>query len=274
MAECLLNDGTRLHYQATGSGQSLLLLHGWGMSRAVFSEVEERLAPSFRCLSIDLPGHGASPVTSGFSLENLVAAVGGFIRQLQLEKPILLGWSLGGIVAQKVALQGENPLAGLVLVSTTPRFVAGKEWQAGLPELQLRALRRDLRRNYARALGEFFQLMFAGAQLPRDRFREVVRFAAGAGRVPDETSALAGLELLQRSDLSRQLHKIDYPCLVVHGTADRIIPVEAGRYLAEQIAGSELELLPEAGHAPFLDRPEQFCERIERFIHGIPGTQS
>jgi pimeloyl-[acyl-carrier protein] methyl ester esterase len=272
VADCILPDGNRLHYHASGAGEPLLLLHGWGLSRAVFAEVEQRLARSCLCLSVDLPGHGGSPAPEEFSLEQLAAAVVACIDQLQLKQPILLGWSLGGLVAQAAALQLQDRLAGLILVSTTPRFVADRDWSHGLPALQLRALRRDLQRNFARSLGEFFQLMFVEDQVERQRFREIVRFAAGAGRLPDESSTLAGLELLQKADLRAQLPSLDQPTLVMHGEADRIIPVAAGRYLAAQIDGAEQALYPGVGHAPFLVSPEHFCRRVESFIHGLPRT--
>jgi pimeloyl-[acyl-carrier protein] methyl ester esterase len=273
VAECILQDGTSLHYQISGvGGPPLLLLHGWGLSRAVFSEVEMWLARSCRCISIDLPGHGASSAPREFSLAQLAAAVVAFIDQLQLKQPVLLGWSLGGMVAQAVALRLRDRLAGLVLVSTTPRFVADQDWTHGLPALQLRALRRDLQRNFTRSLGEFFQLMMVDDRLSRQRFREIVRFAAGAGRLPEERSTLAGLDLLQQSDLRMQLASIKLPSLVVHGEADRIIPVGAGRYLAEQIDEAELELFPGAGHAPFFVAPERFCRRVESYFHGCHRT--
>jgi len=179
----------------------------------------------------------------------------------------LLGWSLGGQVAQLLASRRQVELAGLILVSTTPRFVAGADWPHGLPVLQLRALRRDLQRAYARTLGEFFKLMFSGEQLAPERFRAIVRFAAGAARLPDATAVLAGLELLRATDLRGQT-VTGLPCLVVHGEQDCIIPAGAGNYLAAHIPGAQLALFPAAGHAPFLTNPEQFCARLESFLHG------
>jgi len=267
MPECRLADGQVLHYRESGSGQPLLLLHGWGMSSAVFDEVATRLAQRTRCICLDLPGHGASQAAAELTLEGLAEAVEALIDELGLEQAVLLGWSLGGQVAQLLASRRQVELAGLILVSTTPRFVAGAGWPHGLPVVQLRALRRDLQRAYARTLGEFFKLMFASEQLAPERFRAIVRFAAGAARLPDEKAVLAGLELLQSTDLRGQL-AIELPCLVLHGELDRIIPAGAGNYLAAQISGAQLMLFPTAGHAPFLCHPEQFCARLESFLHG------
>lgn len=267
MPDCQLPNGQCLHYRDSGSGPTLLLLHGWGMSSAVFDEVSARLAHRVRCLCLDLPGHGSSPAAAEFTLESLAETVEALVVQLDLAQPFLLGWSLGGQVAQLVASRRQVPLAGLVLVSTTPRFVAGPDWEHGLPELQLRALRRDLQRHSARTLGDFFQLMFAGEQLDSERYRSIVRFAAGAARLPDVATVLAGLALLQRNDLRDRL-AVESPCLVVHGKLDRIIPVAAGAYLAARIPSAELALFPAAGHAPFFSNPEQFCSRIESFLYG------
>jgi len=267
MPDCQLPNGQRLHYRDSGSGQPLLLLHGWGMSSAVFDEVSARLANRGRCLCLDLPGHGSSPATAEFTLESLAGMVEALVVQMDLVKPVLLGWSLGGQVAQLVATRRQVTLAGLILVATTPRFVAGADWEHGLPGLQLRALHRDLQRQYARTLGDFFQLMFAGEQLAPERFRRIVRFAAGAARLPDAATVLAGLELLQQNDLRDQL-AVEPPCLVVHGELDRIVPISAGAYLAARIPAAELALFPAVGHAPFFSDPEQFCDRVESFLYG------
>jgi len=267
MPDCQLPNGQRLHYRDSGCGPPLLLLHGWGMSSAVFDEVVVRLGTRVRCLCLDLPGHGGSPAAAEFTLESLAETVEALVGQLGLARPFLLGWSLGGQVAQLVASRRQVSLAGLILVATTPRFVAGPGWDHGLPELQLRALRRDLQRQYARTLGDFFQLMFTGEQQDPERFRNIVRFAAGAARLPDAETVLAGLELLQWNDLRDQL-AVESPCLVVHGEQDRIVPVAAGVYLAARIPAAELELVPAVGHAPFFSNPEQFCSRVESFLYG------
>lgn len=266
MPECQLPEGRRLSYRDVGVGQPLLLLHGWGMSNAVFTEVETRLALRYRCLSVDFPGHGASAAGEVFSLDSLAVAVEELLQQLALSRPVLLGWSLGGMVAQLVAARSFSRLAGLVLVSSTPCFVACEGWQHGLPDLQLRALRRDLQRGYATALGGFFRQMFSADELPAERFRQIVRFAAGPGRLPDQAGVFAGLEILRQTDLRSLLPAISTPSLVVHGAADRIIPLAAGRFLAEYIAAAQLSVVPGVGHAPFLSQPETFCARLEGFI--------
>lgn len=269
MPECRLADGRLLFYREAGSGPPLLLLHGWGMSCAVFAELESRLARRYRCISVDFPGHGASPPAEPFTLASLADAVEGMLRQLDLPHPVLLGWSLGGMVAQLIAARDSSRLAGLVLISSSPCFIAGTDWAHGLPPLQLRALRRDLQRSCPKALGKFFRLMFSPDELPAERYRRIVRFAAGPERLPDPASVAAGLKILQQTDLRNQLSAISVPSLVIHGMADRIIPLDAGRFLGEQLVAAEFHALPDVGHAPFLSRPDAVCGQLEGFIDGL-----
>lgn len=257
MKSMTLTDGRRFVWREAGSGPPLVLLHGWAMSSAVFAEALEFFSGEFRVLAPDLRGHGGSEPGDGYALADFAADLREWTEALGLEGISLLGWSLGGEVLLELYPAVRSRLRRLVLVGATPRFTAGDGWEHGLPDTQVRAMARDLKRHYERAMGDFFALQFAGEQLSRERHRRIVDFAVRAGRLPAPEAALAALETLRREDLRGRLAAVDCPALVMHGGLDCIIPPGAGRFLAAHIAGAEYVELSGAGHAPFLSRPEE-----------------
>lgn len=268
MNNLLLADGRRLAYREAGEGPALVLLHGWAMSSVVFSELSAELSKGFRVLAPDLRGHGGSDPGPGYGCRAFAADLSEWFTALNLQDAVLLGWSLGGEVALTLAAEAliGSRLRALVLVAATPRFAAGAGWSGGLPVTQLRALARDLRRNYLKTMGDFFALQFAGETLPKARHQEILRFAVRAGRLPEPEVALAGLETLGDEDLRDLLPQLQLPTLVVQGELDRIVLPEAGKYLAATLPRATLELWPEVGHAPFLSDPLRFCSLLRNFL--------
>jgi len=266
MHQMTLADGRHLSWRESGSGPPLLLLHGWSMSSAVFSEVIDLLRADFRVLAPDLCGHGASEGGAGYAFADFAADLQEWIEHLDLVGAALIGWSLGGQVALALFAAVRERLRRLVLVGTTPRFASAADWTAGLPEVQVRAMARDLRRDYLRTMSDFFNRQFVEGEISRERFRAIAAFAVRGRTLPPPEVALAALESLRCGDQRRLLAGIDRPVLVMHGALDPITLPAAATYLAETLPEAELELLPGVGHAPFLSRPQQVCESWREFL--------
>jgi pimeloyl-[acyl-carrier protein] methyl ester esterase len=257
MTELRLADGRLLAYREAGSGAPLVLVHGWAMSSAVFTEALENLSDRFRVLAPDLRGHGGSQEGPGYGFADFAADLEEWLSALDLRDAVLGGWSLGGQVLLELFPAVRRRVRRLLLVSTTPCFTAKDGWPEGLPSGQVRAMGRDLKHNYERTMGDFFALQFAGEQIGRERYRRIVDFAVRRGSLPEPGVALAALEELRRGDQRERLAGIDCPVLIMHGEIDRITPVGAARYLAENLPLGELALFPGTGHAPFLSRPRE-----------------
>jgi pimeloyl-[acyl-carrier protein] methyl ester esterase len=261
-----LADGRTLAWREAGVGRPLVLLHGWAMSSAVFAEAIDALASDCRVLAPDLCGHGGTDPGAGYALADFAADLREWFDASGLEEFNLLGWSLGGEVAIELYPAVRDRLRRLVLVGATPRFVAGPDWPHGLPDIQGRAMARDLRRAYEKTLGDFFALQFEGENLPCDRFRRIAEFAVRLGRLPAPEVALAALETLRGADLRDRLGEVEVPTLVQHGELDRIIPAGAGRFLGERLPQARYVEIPGAGHAPFLSRPEETFALWREFL--------
>ncbi len=255
-----------LHAQVAGEGPTLVLIHGWGLNHAVWSGVLPSLARHHRVVALDLPGYGQSPFdANGHSLAQLAEAVAATAGPAA----IWLGWSLGGQVALAGAMAGLT--AKLVLVGTTPRFVATPDWPHATPATLLAGLAKALTSDYEGTLLRFLALQARGSSAGREEIRTLREWLFAHGR-PQPEALAAGLRLLEEGDLRAQLPQLTLPTLVIHGERDRLAPPEAARALVETLPQAELRLVAGAGHAPFLSHPEQFVAAVEAFVGGSPST--
>jgi pimeloyl-[acyl-carrier protein] methyl ester esterase len=259
--------GVKLCFESAGEGAPLVLVHGWGMSRSVWYALRD-LVTDHRVIAADLRGHGQSsapPASYGFDAfaDDLLV----LFEQLQLSKAVLVGWSMGAMVALMACARIRNRLAALVLVSGTPKFIADEDYPFGLPPAATKGLALRLKRDYPRAMADFFQGMFAEGEISPAEFRRIKE--AAADRLPEQEAAQQSLVSLSTTDLRPLLPSVDLPVLLVHGSADTICLPSASRYMAKQLPNARLEIFEGVGHAPFLSRPVDFTAVLTRFLAGL-----
>ena len=256
---------TALYIETTGQGPDLVLLHGWGLHGGVFDTLVPRLTPYFRVTRVDLPGHGRSRESAmPATLTELTALVAAALPQPTL----LLGWSLGGLVAQRLALDFPTHLTGLVLSNTTPRFVSTTDWPQGMAPETLAEFAHSLSLDYRETLQLFLSLQVRGDEAARSTLR-ALRDSLFAHGEPDTASLATGLALLRDSDLRVESRRIAVPTLVLGGGYDRLTPPEAGAALAREIPGARLQIFPKSAHAPFLSHAPAFDAALLDFLHGL-----
>jgi pimeloyl-[acyl-carrier protein] methyl ester esterase len=262
---CNLPDGRVLTWYEAGRGKPLVLLHGWAMSAAVFSEVVALLAADFHLLVPDLPGHGRSAPAAQNNLAGISEILVSWLAAVVKGPLGLVGWSLGGMLSLEIARQQVLPVDRLVLVSTTPRFTLGDGWDFGLPLAQVRALARNLERRFEATLADFFALSFAGEQIDSERLLTIRRFAVKRSPLPGHAAARGLLDVLAAQDQRASLAEIQQPALILHGDQDRIAPVAAGQYLAERLPRGNFSSFAGIAHGPFLSQPMTAAAQIREF---------
>jgi pimeloyl-ACP methyl ester carboxylesterase len=255
-------NGVRLAYTLSGQGDTIVFLHGWMCNQTFWrAQCEEPVRRNYRCLTIDFRGHGNSEVpTSGYSLEQLTSDVGEIIAALGLGRVIIVGHSMGGMVAQQFCLERPEQTAGLVLVATI----------ACDPEDRLisKRIQADARRaGFPLAFDRHFDSWFSPGtpQSIRDRVKAEMR------STPENLS----LELVSaygRFDLSHRLKEIVQPTLVIGTLADDSAPPDQSRRLAELIPGAALVLIEDCGHFPMLEKPEKLSETLLTFFEAQAGS--
>jgi pimeloyl-[acyl-carrier protein] methyl ester esterase len=171
----------------------------------------------------------------------------------------LAGWSLGGQLALQLARRDELRVRGLVLISTTPRFVRSADWPYGLPASVLAGFAAALERDQQRTLRDFLELPVRGSA----QAEGVLATLQQALRERAEPAALAaGLEMLRENDLRALVRTVDLPTLVIAGQYDRVTPPAAAQALVEMMPNAQLLAIARAGHAPFLSHPDVVLEAM------------
>ncbi len=250
----------RLHVEVSGSGPDVVLLHGWGMSAAVWDDLSAALAPHFRVLCVDLPGHGASAACSPLTLDAMAGALAACVPA----RVSVCGWSLGAQLALTWARLHPQQVTRLILIAGTPRFVNGADWTRGIDASVLDAFAADLEGDFPAALNRFLALQVRGDADARNVLRHL-RERVRLGGFPDPTAAAAGLRILKDGDLRDFLPRLPQPALILHGTHDQLVPLAAGEFLQRELPNARLAVIAGAAHAPFVAHVNQVARSIEEF---------
>lgn len=243
-------------------GLPLVCLHGWGLNLRVFDDFETLLAASREVRAIDLPGHGGSGWDPGR------ASLGAQAQQIVEVLPprcALLGWSLGGQLALHIAARWPDRVAKLVLVATTPRFVAGEGWTAGMPPELMQRFAEQLARDWHATVDEFLHLQVRGSREATASLESLQRALRDHGEAHPQ-ALTAGLEILRSADLREDARAVTADTLVIAGQHDRITPASASDWLAANLPAARVLIVPRAGHAPFLSHVPEFAAALSDFL--------
>jgi pimeloyl-ACP methyl ester carboxylesterase len=234
---------------------SIVFVHGALMGRSVWHPQIDALADRFRCVSVDLPGHG-SQRDQEFDLEPAVAGVIRAIDTAAGGRAVLVGLSLGGYVAMTVAGRHPEKVRGLVIAGSTREPTGVSRLAFMLYAGALRAVPESLVRTVAFAVF-------------RRRYGPIVTTAITAGG----HFARGGARAVQRiagTPFRERLVAYGGPILVINGTLDLVFRIGAGRFLAG-VPGVTSRVIPRAGHLSNVDQPEVFTGLVEEFIGSLPA---
>jgi len=249
----------------TAPGPLVVLLHGVGGGREAWGTAGSGsgaalAAAGFTAVAVDFPGYGQSTTIDPFDLAGLAAAVERLIARLGLGPALLVGHSMGGMVAQELTARAPQSVAGLVLASTSPAFgKPGGDWQRDF--LQSRFAPLDAGAGMA---GLAAQLV--PAMLPPDAPAAVLAGAqALMAGVPEATYRSAAAALVA-FDRRANLPLIKVPTLVITGELDKTAAPEVARKMAERIPGALLQTVPGAGHLLPMEQPDAFNTALLAFL--------
>ncbi len=250
-----------LHVDRLGAGPDLVLLHGWGLHGGVWRSLAARLSGKLRLHLVDLPGHGFSRDIAFGNLDAVVDAV----ADCTPEGAGVCGWSLGGLVALRLATRHPTRAGALALVSATPCFVQRDGWPHAMARRTLEDFALGLRDEPARTIRAFLNLNALGGPQARERIRELAALLVERGTPSAETLA-AGLALLHDADLRDEVATIDRPAVVIHGGRDALAPVGAGRWLAGTLPFARFVEIADGAHLPFVSHPETVAQGLESLL--------
>lgn len=246
-----------LHSLTTGQGRPLVLLHGWGMNSRVWEPVLPELEKLASVTCIDLPGHGNNAHLPLDSLEMAVEQLADHIPQ----DAVIMGWSLGGLIAQGLAHALPDKVAALIQIASTPKFVADAQWQYGLSPDVLANFAANLQTDYQGTVKRFFALQFLGIKTDRSAVKTLRERIM---QQPASMQALEdGLNILATADFTEM--SVKQPTLWMLGRLDKLIPASLADALPE-MGYQHVSLLNSAAHVPFATHPELFMEQIKAFL--------
>ena len=247
--------GCTIRYYDAGSGPPLVLLHGLGGDADDWAFCLEALSASQRVIAPDLLGFGRSGKPHiDYTIAGFVEMLERFLRGLNIERAILVGHSLGGWIAATFALNSPEAVQKLVLVDSAG--VWGE-----MTELPV-----DLHVSTLAHMREVFEHLFCDKTLASDALIELA-YRQHLERGDGYTIHSVLLNLRGgRERLDERISALKMPTLIVWGEQDEVIPVEAARRIHRLVPGTTLQIIPQCGHLPELEKPAEFVSCVLEFL--------
>jgi 3-oxoadipate enol-lactonase/4-carboxymuconolactone decarboxylase len=252
-------NGINLHYRSDGDpqGTPLVLLHSLGTDLRLWDDLIPWLDSTLRLVRFDLRGHGLSADPAGeLTLADFSADLAALLDHFEIDKAIILGISVGGLIALDFALRNQARVSSLILADTAARIGTPELWQT-----RMEALRAHGMAHLADSiLSRWFAADFA-ARCP-SQFQGL-RTLFTRNSVAGYTAACAAL---RDGDLRAEVPQIMVPTLVLCGAQDAATPTDVVQELAQSLPNSHFDVLAGAGHTPPIEQPQIMADQINAFL--------
>ncbi|MEI2685918.1 MAG: 3-oxoadipate enol-lactonase [Cypionkella sp.] len=253
-------DDLRLNAELTGpaNGPVLVLLHALGTNLSLFDPLLPLLPKGLRLLRLDLRGHGLSDAPSApYAMGALIRDIERAMDHFALSDAVVLGVSLGGMVAQGLAVKRLDLVRALVLSNTAAKIGSAEMWQTRIAEVRATGLADYAPGAMERMFGRNWQ---AVPGMPR--IREMLTTTNPEGWIGC-AHALAG------TDFYTTTATLTLPTLMIAGANDGTTPPDLVRETANLIRGHRFALMRAAGHLPFVEKPAEYAALLNQFLTDI-----
>ncbi len=257
-----------VYYDELGAGHPLIFISGLGSTRLGWWKQIEPFANKFRVINMDNRDAGDSALaTAPYTIATMADDVAGVINNLNLGRTHIVGISMGGMIAQELAINHPDLVDKLVLVATTAGGPTNVNPSPEIAALLMRMEGEDLetvvRRTFTAITGPGYM-----AAHPDDLDQIVKHALARPMSLAAYQRQLGACMVHLQGGTAGRLARITAPTLVVHGDADPLIPYANGKYLAEHIPGARLSTYPGVGHIVPIEAPERFNREVIEFLSG------
>lgn len=265
MDECWINiAGLKVRYLESGKGKNrhVLFIHGLGSAADRWMKIPEALSSDFHSIAIDLPGFGESdkPANIDYTIDQFRQFIISFQKKISIhdKKTSLIGHSLGGYIASEIAIQNKNQVEQLVLIDSSGML----NQPTPILEEYLNAAMNPSKNNVRKV---FEKMVADPSRVPTQLVDGFIRRInmpnaqyAFKSTLANSVKTQIGLHRL------RQINNIS--TLILWGIHDKVIPLDHSKFFNEAIDNSKLEIIDDAGHAPFAEKPDQVCEILRNFL--------
>ena len=261
----ITRDGVNVYYEELGAGDpTLVFLHPWSTNHFIWANQLQVFSTSHRCITVDHRGHGHSDKPEGgYAIGEMAADVVAILDQCGVDKAVLIGNSIGGMVAMQTSLDApDRVIANLILSS-------GTNMAAGQPPEVAEAMQQDWRGVFSALLDSAVSAKSKAARpeildFMDACFRNEANFTEGVF-----WSSVADPNGVFNWNITEQLKDIKQPTLILAGTEDGATPVESNQLLADNIPNAEIKIYEEIGHFLQLENPQAFNSDLQGFLQKV-----
>ncbi|WP_367674017.1 alpha/beta fold hydrolase [Buchnera aphidicola] len=236
---------------------NLIFIHGLGFNKKIWFFLRKKLKKKFKIYMINLP----TPNTT----KNFYIELNKFIYKKILKIPynsILIGWSLGGILATLLTLKIPEKILSLVTISSSPCFLKKKFWP-GMQYSQIKKLQKELIYNYKNSIKNFINLQKNKNNKKNIKIlkKKIISIAK-----PNILSIKFNVKMLIKIDLRKIIQKIKIPILRIYGEFDAIVPKKISYLLNNLLNDNNSYIIKKSNHAPFISHLDNFNNILLKFI--------
>jgi pimeloyl-[acyl-carrier protein] methyl ester esterase len=232
-----------------GKGYPLVFFHGWGFDSQVWLPLAPRLMINYQLIFVDLPGFGHSSIMDWDFFKDIL------LDKLP-EKFAVIGWSMGGLYAIRLAVEQQNRVDYLINVSSSPRFLQDTSWP-GVSKVMFKNFHRKLSVDTYTTLNQFLEL---------HGLKVTNKFQHLPDKLPTAIGLELGLDVLETWDFREELKHFNNPACFMFGRLDPIVSPKAMNCMQHIYPHFHYVLFKRAAHMPFLSHPDLFIEEIRGFV--------
>ena len=273
-------DGTMLYHKDWGEGRPVVLIHGWPLSGDTFDDLGIALAErGFRAIIPDRRGFGRSDQPwNGHDYDTYADDIAAVLEHCGIAEPVsLVGFSMGGgEVARFLTKQGKDRVSAAVLISSiVPYMLQTDDNPNGVPQAIFDQMTDGMKKDRAGFMTSFAKDFFGQGFIDRPVSQGVLDDFWRQAMMAGQRSTLAAAKAFASTDFRPDLKSFAVPTLVIHGTADKTVPIDAtGRVVADQVPGAKLIEYDGSAHGLFATDKERLIEDVCAFLEANLGTAS
>ena len=262
-------DNVDLYYEDRGSGETIVLVHGWSCSRHAFKYQVSELMKNHRVISYDLRGHGDSDRPEyGLTMNQYAQDLNQLMNYLNVDKFSLVGWSMGThIIFEYVKQFGCDNIDKLCFIDMSPKLITDNDWSLGLygdfdHKANLEVL-STLAANWDGFVDEFVPALFSKNG---DFDQELVNWLKKEARKNTPHVMINMWIAMVVQDYRDILSQITVPCLITYGEDSELYLAENSEYINQKIPNSKLVSFSNCGHGLLLEAPDKFNKELLNFL--------
>ena len=273
-------DGTMLYHKDWGEGRPVVLIHGWPLSGDTFDDLGIALAErGFRAIIPDRRGFGRSDQPwNGHDYDTYADDIAAVLEHCGIAEPVsLVGFSMGGgEVARFLTKQGKDLVSAAVLISSiVPYMLQTDDNPNGVPQAIFDQMTDGMKKDRAGFMTSFAKDFFGQGFIDRPVSQGVLDDFWRQAMMAGQRSTLGAAKAFASTDFRPDLKSFAVPTLVIHGTADKTVPIDAtGRVVADQVPGAKLIEYDGSAHGLFATDKERLIEDVCAFLGANLGTAS